>query len=154
MADAGKIVGAAFGAVGTGVSVYGKIKGARAQLDADRATAELMRIQADQTIVKGRQESSALVADYLNKLNDKVGDFATRNIDVNGDVAKIVQNQTLEVSRIDSDQIKKNALADAQTLQNQASNLIDSSEAAYHAAIIEGAGAGVNSLGTVIGSLL
>ena len=126
--------------VGAGISVYGKIKTARAQLDADRATAELMRAQAEQTIVRGRQESSSLVANYFSGLEDASANLTTRNVNVNGDVAKIIQMQTLETSRLDSNQLKANALADAQTLRAQASNMIDASEAQYHGAIIAGIG--------------
>lgn len=142
-----EILGAGLQVVGAGTSIYGNIKKSKADQRAGRIQAKLLEIQADQTVVRGREEASRSTAAFFSQSETQLATAASANVDVNSGVSKVIQSQFTEVAKIESTQIKKNAQMEADNLQAQATNIRDSAEAAYHGALIGAAGQAFSAAG-------
>lgn len=133
---------------GTIISAYGQYKAAKGQQEADRVSAEMLRIQARQTIVRGREEASRSTASFLAALDQYQTNSAASNVDANTGVSKVVQEQYLEVASLESTQIKKNAQMEADNIMSNAGNRQDSAEATYHSSLLGITGGTISSLAT------
>lgn len=117
------MIGAALVGVGTLASVFGQIQAGQDNARAGRASARLLEMQAQSTVVRGRAEASRAFAAIAGRAETARASYASGNIDVTSGTAKIVQEQFLTVGKLEAQQINANAKEDAALGISRANNI-------------------------------
>ena len=141
------MIGAALFAAGTVASVFGQIQAGQDNARASRASARLLELQAQSTIVRGRAEASRAFALFASKGDTARSSYASGNIDVSTGTARIVQEQFMTVGKLEAEQINANAKEDAAIGVSRAQNLRSAASAQETSSLFGAAGSFLTGAG-------